>query len=257
MQDAGIYMITASPEGYANYLLVQGENPVYSAGNIALAIVQNPNITQFGTAERWKALGRTVKNLELNKGIQIFSRGSFGKGYAISSAYDISQTVGRDLKSMTLKEGSEEMAKALTTVMNYSLVPLESDPELPTPAYYDSVKLELVINPNYPEAEAFSAIAAEVAQSRFHNRGKNIYYNRKESELDAESVSYLLCKRFGIDRDLPDLSVVTDLYNGWTAPEIRQALSAVQDMSKSIGGSIEKHLVPPNRSRSNMHRPVR
>lgn len=247
-------MIASSPEGYANYLTVQGDNPVYSAGNIALALVQNPNITQFGTVDRWKVVGRTVKNLELNKGVQIFARGNFGKGYAISNAYDISQTVGRDLRKVELKDGLDEMGKALVAVMNYSLVPLVSDAELPAPAFYDHNKLELAINPNYPEGETFAALAAEVAQSRFHNRGKNIYYDRKESELDAESVSYLLCRRFGIDRDLPDLSGVTELYNGWTAPEIRQALSGVQDMSKSIGGSIEKSIAPPNWTRGNPHR---
>lgn len=56
MQDAGMEEISSNPDAYARYLEIQGDNPLYSAGNIALAMVQNPNITQFGTVERWKTL---------------------------------------------------------------------------------------------------------------------------------------------------------------------------------------------------------
>ncbi len=74
--------ISSNPDAYARYLEIQGDNPLYSAGNIALAMVQNPNITQFGTVERWKTLGRSVPEGERGKGVQIFSRVSFGKGYS-------------------------------------------------------------------------------------------------------------------------------------------------------------------------------
>ena len=38
MQDAGITEITTTPEAYARYLEMQGDNPTYSAGNIALVM---------------------------------------------------------------------------------------------------------------------------------------------------------------------------------------------------------------------------
>lgn len=257
MQDAGVNQIISSPENYAAYLEVQGANPMYSAGNIALAMVQFPGISQIGTAERWKVLGRTVLDSEKSNGIQIFARGSFGKGYGIANAYDITQTFGREIAPVKVAEGSKEMESALTTVMNYSLVPIEIDHDLPEPAYYDHNKLVIAANPNFGEAETFAALATEVALSRIHNKGKNIHYTRKENELDAQSVSYLLCKRFGIECEMPDLSNLTDIYNGWTAPEIRQALSYIQDMSKQIGGSIDKSITPQPHSRGNMRRPAR
>lgn len=249
--------IVSSPENYAAYLELQGTNPMYSAGNIALAMVQYPGLTQIGTADRWKVLGRNVLASEKNNGIQIFSRSSFGKGYGITNAYDISQTFGKEVTPVRIAEGSKEMESALTTVMNYSLVPIEIDYDLPEPAYYDHNKLVIAANPNFGEAETFAALATEVALSRIHNKGNNVYYTRKENELDAQSVSYLLCKRFGIEAEMPDLSSLTDIYNGWTAPEIRQALSYIQDMSKQIGGSIDKSITPQPHSRGNMRRPAR
>ncbi len=258
MQDAGVFMIASDPEHYAAYLEIQGNNPMYSAGNIALAMVQNPNITQIGTADRWKALGRTVMDMEKNNGIQIFARGSFGKGYAITNAYDISQTVGRDVApGIQIREGSKEMEDAISTLMNYSLTPIAVDHDLPEVAKYDPVKLEIKVNPNYPEPEIFAGLAAEISHSRFHNKGRNVHYIYKDNILDAQSISYLLCKRFGIKCEMPDLSGLSDLYGSWTAPEIRQALTYVQDMSKQIGGSIDKAITPQQHSRGNMRRPAR
>lgn len=41
LQDAGVLEITSSAEAYTRYLELQGDNPAYSAGNIALAMVQD------------------------------------------------------------------------------------------------------------------------------------------------------------------------------------------------------------------------
>lgn len=257
MQDAGMEEISSSPEAYARYLEIQGENPLYSAGNIALAMVQNPDITQFGTVERWKTLGRNVQESERRKGVQIFSRASFGKGYSLVPAYDISQTTGREIKRPVLQDGSPAMDSALSTLLNYSIVPVVVDTELDAPAFYDEGKLELAINPNYPDGEAFAAIAAEVAHSRFHAKGANAQYSRSESELDAQSVSYILCKRFGIKRELPDLSGLSQLYSGWTPQEVRQALDIVQNMSKKMVSSMEQSITPQQHTRGQVRQPTR
>lgn len=69
MQDAGIVEIASSPEAYIRYLELQGDNPYYSPGNIALAMFQKSDVTQFGTREKWKSLGRSVKDSEAGKGL--------------------------------------------------------------------------------------------------------------------------------------------------------------------------------------------
>lgn len=71
MQDAGITEITSNPEAYARYLEMQGDNPSYSAGNIALVMFGNPEATVFGTRDRWKTLNRSVMDSEKNNGVKI------------------------------------------------------------------------------------------------------------------------------------------------------------------------------------------
>lgn len=114
------------------------------------------------------------------------------------------------------------------------------------------------INPDFPDHEAFAAIAAEVAQSRFHAKGATPGYNRAECELDAQSVSYILCRRFGIERPMPETERLPELYDGWETEDRRHALDTIQDMSKKIGRSIDKNLeADKQRTRTSPRRPGR
>ena len=258
MQDAGVMEITTSPDAYARYLEMQGDNPAYSAGNIALVMFSDPEATVFGTRDRWKTLNRSVMDSEKNNGVKIFARSPMGRGYTLADAYDIRQTQGRELSRISLKNDSKEMETALTTVLNYAVVPVVIDKELPSPAFYDETNLELAINPDYPDNEAFAAIAAEVAHSRFHAKGANRSYDRGECDLDAQSISYILCRRYGIERPMPDMTNLAGLYEGWEPQERRQALDTIQDTSKQFGRSIEKNLeMGKQRSRAPVHRPTR
>ena len=96
MQDAGVVQITSDPETYLRYLNCQADNPSYSAGNVALVMVQDQDATVFGTKDRWKSLMRSVSPTEEKNGVKIFTRSSFGKGYTLTDVYDVRQTTGRD-----------------------------------------------------------------------------------------------------------------------------------------------------------------
>lgn len=242
MQDAGIMEITSSPEAYARYLDMQGDNPAYSVGNIAVVMLAMPQATVFATRDRWRSLNRSIVSGEENKGVKIFAKGPMGRGYTLADAYDVSQTQGRDLKRPVLSEGSKGMETAMKTVLNYSVVPAVIDKTMTVPAYYDPGSMELVINPDFSDHESFAAIAAEVAHSRIHGKGIFPGYDRAECELDAQSVSYILCRRFGIERPIPDTSTLPELYEGWDTQERRQALDKIQNISKKMGRSIDKNL---------------
>lgn len=256
IQDAGIVQITSDPDTYARYLNMQADNPTYSPGNIALVMEQMPEATIFGTQERWRSMGRFVVDSEQLSGVSIFARSPDGKGYSIADAYDIGQTGGRAMKApYQLQDGSKEMETALKILLNYSKVPPTVSEELPIPAYYDPQSLSLLINPNYADSEAFAAIAAEVAHSRFHNKGYNGDYLKAESDLDAQSVSYILCRRFGVSRDMPDVSRVPKLYEDWSVESRKSILDGMQDTSKNIGNSIEKSIAPQQRTIPHTRRP--
>lgn len=256
MQDAGIIRITSEREQYLRYLNCQADNPSYSAGNVALVMVQDEKATIFGTKERWKSLSRSVLASEERNGVKIFTRSTFAKGYVLADVYDIRQTGGRELKQPVLKPDSKEMSAALSALLNYSVAPIHMEPSLPMPALYDPEQIKLAINPSHADQEAFAAIAVEIAHARFHSKGYNTNYSRGDYELDAQSVGYLLCRRFGVPCEAPDTSVLAALYEGYEPLDRRQALGQIQSMAQKIGGSIERAITPQTRNR-NINQTVR
>ncbi len=249
-RDAGVTEITSDPETFARYLEMQGDNPSYSAGNIAAVMAQLPEATVVGTVERWKTQGRHVLDSEWEKGASIFARSPSGRGYIVDSVYDVSQTQGRELQSVTLEDDTKEMEVALTALLNFSPVHVVADAELSADAFYDPKNMELVINPDASDTQAFIAIAAEIAHAHFHDRGRAFDYSREGCELSAQSVSCILCRRFGIERELPDLSKMAERFQGWKTQDRLNLLTGIQGMSRQIGGSIEKAMAPPQRTPS-------
>ena len=222
MQDAGIVQITSDPDAYLRYLNCQADNPSYSAGNVALVMVQDQDATIFGTKDRWKSLMRSVNPAEEKNGVKIYTRSSFGKGYVLTDVYDVRQTSGRDLKHTALQPDSKEMTEALKTLLNYCVVPLVSDESIPMPALYDPNQMKMAVNPKYNDAEAFAGIATEIAHVRFHAKGYNQNYSREDYELDAQSVGYMICRRFGVPCEAPDVSNLAAFYDGFDPQDRRQ-----------------------------------
>lgn len=255
MQDAGVELIATDADYYLRYLAMQGDNPTYSAGNVAIAMVGLENVTIFGTADRWKSLHRTVKDGEV--GVKIFARDQRTRQYTLADAFDVSQTQGQDVKQTVLRDDSKEMATALETLLNYSKATPATDKELDAPAYYDEEQRELAINPEYPDGVAFASIAAEVALTRFHDKGRNPDYSWARYELDAQSVSYILCRRYGIEPKAPNMDRLAERFAGMTPQEAREVLDKIQDMSKQIGRSIDRSLEEKQRSRGAVRRPAR
>ncbi len=248
LRDAGVADITTDPEVYARYLDVQGDNPSYSAGNIAMVMMQNPEATIFGTADRWKALGRGVLEDERDNGANIFTKSASGRSYNLTPVYDVTQTEGRELRTFQLTDDSPEMEAALSALLNFSRVPVVADDELDVPARYDPKGMTIAVNPGYSDSQVFAAVAGEIAHSRFHDRGFNRAYRYENYELNAQSVSYILCRRFGVEREQPDASHLPGLFRGCGVQERQEALKDIQGMSRQIGGSIDKTLAPPQRA---------
>lgn len=248
LRDVGIADITTDPAVYAQYLNLQGDNPEYSAGNIAMVMTQAPEATVFRTIDRWKALGRAVVDRDPEHEVKIFTKAPSGRSYNLTPVYDISQTQGRELWKPLLQDDSREMEAALASLLRFSPVQVEADRDLDTVARYDPQAMKLSINPDYSDSQVFAAAAAQIAHARFHDRGFNRAYSQENYELSAQSVSYILCRRFGIEREQPDASRLPELYQGRGVEERQESLKAIQGMSRQIGGTIDKAIAPPQRA---------
>ena len=95
-------------QSFADYLATMARFHHYSAGNILLIHLQQPDATQVAGYQRWKQLGRQVKLGE--KGIKILvpharkvsdeetdEEQVIVRSFGLGSVFDISQTEGKPL----------------------------------------------------------------------------------------------------------------------------------------------------------------
>ena len=209
-----------------------------------------------GARGRRQSPGRERGGDQQENGAKIFVRTPSGRGYTLADAFDVTQTQGRAIQMPHLEDNTPGMEAALSALMKFSPVQLVVNQDLTTPAYYDQHHMMVAVNPSFSDSEAFGAIAAEIAQAKYHDRGFNREYSREGCELSAQSVAYILCRRFGVSRELPDLSRQPELFRGWQAQGQLEVLNAIRDMSKQIGG-IDKSLAPPQRSAPTTNRDAR
>ena len=258
VRDAGVVSVLQSPDLYKQYLMLQGDNPQYSAGNIVLCQFQLSAPSIIGTEDKWRQEGRRVLETERENGAKIFVRPKNRNisGYTLASAYDISQTSGRDIERPKIYPNTEQMEKAVAALLNFSNVPIVADDSLKDiPALYDENTIKLYVNPNVEFDEAFPILATEIQLARQHNKGYNRNFDRSMCYLAADSVSYMICRRYGLERDLPDTTNIGKIYGGATVSQATDTLNYLQNEAKYIGGSIEQQIAPPQRAQS--HIPVR
>lgn len=191
--------------------------------------------TIFFTHERWKPQGRSVLDDQQDKGFKIFVKTPSGRSYTLADAFDISQTQGRPIQTPHLHDDTPEMEAALSALLRFAPVQMIVNDDLSTHAYYDQHHMLLAVNPNFSDSEAFGAIAAEIAQAKYHDRGFNRAYSREQ----------------------PDLSKLPERFQGWPAQDRQNVLNGIQGLSKRIGRAIEKSIAPPQRAAPAVHHDAR
>ena len=215
---------------------------------------QMEGATKIGTISFWHEQGRYVRDEFMKAGAKVFvpARNSQRRGYLMGDYYDVSQTTGKPMKEpVPLAENSGRMEAALGALMNYSPVPITEGQELGAPARYDERNLCIAIDPSYGETEVFSALATEIGYAKGHDKGRNMDFDRRDYQLDAESIGYMLCRRFGVDCKAPQAGEVTRLYEGYEPSDRVEALEALRKAARNMGDGIERSIQPrqPERGR--------
>lgn len=152
-----------------------------------------------------------------------------------------------------MMENTARMEAALGALMNYSPVPIVEQGGMPTPARYDETHLCLAIDPSYGELEVFSALATEIGYAQAHDKGRNIDFDRETYRVDAESVSYMLCRRFGVDCKPPQAAELGQLYEGYEPSDRGEALEQLRKTTRNMGDGIDRAIQPRQQERSRRH----
>lgn len=221
-------------EQFKSFLDTMSKFHNYSINNIHLLKMQNPNVSQVASFNKWKTdFERTVKKgskaLKIWVPYQVKTKISANQNelsfspseneieekevtvtrFKLGNVFDVSQTEGKELpKAINELTGSvkdyEDLYRAAKAVSMDNQVPIsfEDIKRESANGYYSPDENRIVISKGLKGQEhILKTIFHEMAHSDLH-RGTNAQYGDdqyRKQELQAESVAYVVANHFGFD----------------------------------------------------------
>lgn len=206
----------ATSEKYRDLLRVMSLFHNYSANNCLLIALQCPHASYVAGYTSWRNnFHRQVKKGE--KAIRIISPVKYKKkneedeeeeriGFKSASVFDISSTVQIDsMEPVTI--GVEDLQGHVENYKDFldafqSVSPVSVDFRLfdgDARGYYSDTEKIIVIQDGMTERQSVKTLVHEIAHAMLHTKEKLQEHkkDRKQKELEAESVAYVVCEHFG------------------------------------------------------------
>lgn len=202
LADTTAEAVSANGSKFQAYLDVQTRFSRYSATNVLLILAQKPDATQLKDFDGWKDAGASIKRQQ--KGISILEPGeeyeredgSIGTSYNVKRVFDISQTTARVKVQPSVSMDDRLLLKAL---ISRPTVPMQMVDDLPNHmgALYDHDQQVIFVRRGMNAADIFRSVSKELAHAEIAAVTKD--YTREGAAFAAYSVSYILCREYGVD----------------------------------------------------------
>ena len=274
----GVKELYAS-DSYAQYITAMAKFHHYSFRNALLILFQCPHATNVAGYNTWKQLGRHVKEHETS--IKILAPCGFqyveermkidpktgqtlygpdGKPltekiqtdpnrFRIVSVFDLSQTEGRELPQIGVSELSGDVADytgIYTRLAALSPLPVvQEDFQRAAKGYTSFAENRIVIKPGMSQVQTIKTLVHEIAHAKLHKPEDLLTEQqpkqRRQKEVEAESVAYVVCQYYGIDTSDYSLAYVA----GWSRGKELAELKASLDVIHTTAGEIIDAITPP------------
>lgn len=257
-------------EQFKSFLDTMSKFHNYSLNNIHLLKMQNPNVSQVASFNKWKTdFDRTVKKgskaLKIWVPYQVKTKISANQNelsfspsenemeekevtvtrFKLGNVFDVSQTEGKELpKAIHELTGDvkdyEDLYRAAKAVSMDNQVPIsfEEIKRESTNGYYSPDENRIVISKGLKgQEQILKTIFHEMAHADLH-RGSNAQYGDdqyRKQELQAESVAYVVANHFGFDTSSYSfgyLAIWAKDKNGFE--DMVEQLQVVQKEAKSL-----------------------
>lgn len=231
---------------FKTYLDVQSRFDRYSVGNALLITAQKPDSQRIGDFDYWKDQGGYVKKNQ--KGIVILEPGdeytredgSIGVSYNPKKVFDITQTTVRAKAQPQVSRDERLLIKALIHNAPVSIQSAENLEQAGQGALFNPEQNVILVRKGMEGADIFRSIAGELAHAEYADGDPT--YDRSGNAFRAYCVSYMLCKKNGIDTKGYDFSRLPDSFSGLEAQEVRGELSAIRDTANELSSRMAKVL---------------
>mgnify|MGYP003623309674 CR=1 FL=1 len=191
-----------------------------------------PEATQLKDVSSWIESSVSIKKQQ--KGIVILEPGeeytrddgSVGVSYNVKKVFDVSQTTSKIKPQLTVSRDERLLLKAL---INNPPVPIQPVEEITQNrgSLYEPDDGNIYVRRGMDAPDIFRSVSKELAYAELALKSGN--YSREDNSFKANCVSYLLCKKHGIDVSGYDFSELPDNIRKADAQGIRVQLSDVRD----------------------------
>lgn len=232
--------IVKSDDKFKTFLDVQSEFDQFSSANAMLITAQKPNAKHLRDFNGWKQVGayikeneKAIKILSLGNSQYVKDDGSVSVTYNVKNVYDISQVNTRQ-SNRTMSYSDNFVLKALldSVPTDVKIKTVEKINNSDKNVYYKPNEKILYVSKNGNPDNIFYEITNELAKIEIGNK----------TELDSFKsmcVSYMLCKKYGIDVSNYKITVPQEFKN-IEPKEIREQLKPISDSMKKINNKITK-----------------
>ncbi|MCW5941024.1 MAG: DUF1738 domain-containing protein [Fimbriimonadaceae bacterium] len=240
------------------FLRAMGRFHRYSLHNVALITAQNPEATRVAGYRTWQSLGRQVRKGE--RGIVILVPMVFRKnpddpndsdesrerrasrrenrenesalGFGTGTVFDEAQTEGSPLPEIGKVRGDPGRALARLRLFYEKLGIALTEVASLGGAVGVSRGGRVEIVSGLPPAQEFAVLVHELAHETMHRNGRSENLTRKLAELEAEAVSYAVCRGIGLDPGTASADYI-QLYRGDVA-SLADSLAAIQRAASDV-----------------------
>ena len=188
----------------------------YSANNVFLIMLQRPEATRIAGYRAWQSMGRQVRKGE--RGIRILAPCQYRynltdddrtetthigiRGFTTATVFDVSQTDGEelpDVRPMLLEgDGVAGLWDALSAEVKAAGYTVERGDCHGANGRTDHSVLTVCVRDDVTDAQAAKTLCHELAHVLLHPDTAAYIQCRGRSEVEAESVAYLVCQAVGL-----------------------------------------------------------
>ena len=237
--------VSADGDKYKSFLDVKSRLIHYSATNALLVMAQRPLATQLRDFNGWRKEGVSIKrgenHIKILEAGNNYERddGSIGTGWNVKHVFDISQTTSKAKTPPAQVTDDRQLLKAL---IHKAPVPIQGVDELPNNmgALYDHDKKTIFVRRGMDAHDIFRSLSKELAHAELAISRPD--YTRQDAGFAAYSVSYVICKRYGVDVSNYDFSRLPDSFREADPQSIRSQLSEIGETAKEITGRMNRAL---------------
>ena len=167
--------------------------------------------------------------------------------------FDYAQTDGKPLPERVASPvanltGSVENYEAFMEALRRSSpVPVEIKPmSADMDGYFSPKSQSITLREGMSEVQTVSAAVHEIAHAKLHNYGLQQVAERKAKsrnteEVEAESISFMVCAYFGIETGANSFGYVATWSKNAELPEFRASLDTISKTANGIITDVEKH----------------